>query len=93
MSESFRRFVLEPERREEVAALEKQAAPSMWDRLRVPLAMSGTLALLFLLVTQREALDTTVSMVLGVTAAGGTLVKLTSLLAQLNVKGGREANG
>ena len=70
MSESFRRFVLEPERRREVAALEQQAAPSLWDRLRIPLAMSGTLALLFLLVTQREALDTTVSMALGVTTAG-----------------------
>jgi hypothetical protein len=87
MSESFRRFVLEPERRHEVAALEQQAAPSLWDRLRVPLAMSGTLALLFLLVTQREALDTTVSMALGVTTAVPTLVKLTSLLAQLGVKG------
>ena len=94
MSESFRRFVLEPERRQEVAALEKQAAPSLWDRLRIPLAMSGTLALLFLVVTQREALDTTVSMALGVTTAGGTLMKLTSLLAQLGgVKGDPKANG
>ena len=50
-------------------------------------------ALLFLLVTQREALDTTLSMALGVTAAGGTLVKLTSLLAQLGVKGDPNANG
>jgi hypothetical protein len=92
MSESFGRFVLEPERRQEVAALEKQAAPSLWDRLRVPLAMSGSLALLFLVVTQRETLDTTVSMALGVTAAGGTLAKLTSLLAQLGVKGDPKAN-
>jgi hypothetical protein len=83
MSESFRRFVLEPERRWEVTSLELQAAPSLWDGLRIPLAMSGTLALLFLLVTQREALDTTVSMAVGVTTAGGTLMKLTSLLAQL----------
>ena len=50
MSESFRRFVLEPERRQEVAALELQAAPSLWDRLRVPIALSGMLALLVLLV-------------------------------------------
>ncbi len=92
MSESFRRFVLEPERRQEVAALEQQAAPSLWDRLRVPLAVSGTLALLFLLVTQRAALDTTVSVALGVTTAVPTLVKLTNLLAQLGVKGGPKAN-
>ena len=94
MSESFRRFVLEPERRREVTALEQQAAPSLWDHLRIPLGMSGTLALLFLLVTQREALDTTVSMALGVTTASGTLMKLTSLLAQLGgVKGDSKANG
>jgi len=92
MSESFRRFVLEPERRNEVAALEQQAVPSLWDRLRVPLAMSGTLALLFLVVTQREALDTTVSMAVGVTTAVPTLVKLTSLLAQLGVKSDQKAN-
>ena len=92
MSESFRRFVLEPERRHEVAALELQAAPSLWDRLRVPLALSGTLALLFLVVTQREALDTTVSMALGVTTAVPTLVKITNLLAQLSMKGDAKAN-
>ena len=45
-------------------------------------------ALLFLLVTQREALDTTVSMALGVTTAVPTLVKLTSLLVQFGVRGG-----
>ncbi len=88
MSESFRRFVLEPERRQEVAVLEQQAAPSLWDRLRVPLALSGLLSLLFLVVTQREALDTTVTMALGVTTAVPTLVKLTSLLAQLGTRGG-----
>jgi hypothetical protein len=88
MSESFQRFVLELERRQEVAALEQQAEPSLWDRLRVPLAMSGMLSLLFLVVTQREALDTTVSMALGVTTAVPTLVKLTTLLAQLGGRGG-----
>ena len=92
MSDSFRRFVLEPERIREVAALELQLAPSLWDRLRVPLATSGILALLFLLVTQREALDTTMSMAVGVTTAGTTLVKLTSLVAQLGGRGGPKAN-
>ena len=92
MSESFKRFVLEPERRREVAALEKQAAPSLWDRLRIPLAMSGTLALLFLIVTQREALDTTVSMAIGVTTAVPTLVKLANVLAQLGMKSESKEN-
>lgn len=93
MSESFKRFVLELERRQEVAALEKQAPPSLWDRLRVPLAVSGMLALAFLVATQREALDTTVSMALGVITAVPTLVKLTTVLAQLTGKGDAKANG
>ena len=42
--------------------------------------------------TQREALDTTVSRALGVTTAVPTLVKLTSLLAQLGMKGAAKAN-
>lgn len=92
MSESFQRFVLEPERRREVAALEKQAAPSLWDRLRIPIAMSGMLALLFLIVTQREALDSTVSMAIGVTTAVPTLVKLATVLAQLGLKGDSKEN-
>lgn len=83
MNESFRRFVLDPERRQEVAAIESQAGPSMWDRWRVPIAVSGLIAFVFLLVTQREALDSTVSMALGVTTAVPTLVKLTNLLAQI----------
>ena len=49
--------------------------------------MSGTLALLFLIVTQREALDTTVSMAIGVTTAVPTLVKLVNVLAELGMKG------
>jgi hypothetical protein len=92
MSESFRRFALEPERRREVAALEKQAAPSLWDRLRIPLAMSGTLALLFLVVTQREALDTTVSMAVGMTAAVPTLVKFAKMLQDFTGRGGPKDN-
>jgi hypothetical protein len=92
MSESFQRFVLEPERSREVAALEKQAAASLWDRLRVPLAMSGMLALLFLIVTQREALDSTMSMAIGVTTAVPTLVKLATMLAQLGAKGESKEN-
>jgi len=92
MSESFQRFVLEPERRREVAALEKQAAPSLWDRLRIPLATSGMLALLFLIVTQREALDSTVSMAIGVTTAVPTLVKLATMMAQLGAKGDSKEN-
>jgi hypothetical protein len=83
MSCSFQRFVLEAERRHEVAVLERLAEPSLWDRLRVPIATAAILALAFLVSTQREAFDATVSMAVGVSTAVPMLVKLTSLLTQV----------
>jgi len=62
-------FVLEAERRHEVAALERLAEPSLWDRLRVPIATAAILALAFLVSTQREAFDATLSMAMGVSTA------------------------
>jgi hypothetical protein len=83
MNQSFARFVLEAERTREVAVLEQQAEPSVWDRVRVPLAVAAVLAVAFLVATQREAFDATLSMAVGVSAAVPTLVKLTNLLTQL----------
>jgi hypothetical protein len=86
MNQSFARFVLESERTSEVVALEQQAEPSLWDRVRVPLGVTAVLAIAFLVVTQREAFDATLSMAVGVSAAVPTLVKLTSLLTHLGVR-------
>jgi hypothetical protein len=86
MNQSFARFVLEAERRQEVASLEQQAEPSLWDRLRIPLAVTAVTAVTFLVATQREAFDATVSMAVGVSAAVPTLVKLTTLLTRLGIK-------
>lgn len=86
MNQSFARFVLEGERRQEVATIELQAEPSLWDRLRIPLAVTAVAALTFLVATQREAVDATLSMAVGVSAAVPTLVKLTTLLTRLGVK-------
>lgn len=86
MNQSFARFVLEAERRHEVAALEELAEPSVWDRLRIPLAVTAVTAITFLVATQREAFDATVSMAVGVSAAVPTLVKLTTLLTRLGIK-------
>lgn len=86
MNQSFARFVLEAERRREVAVLERQAEPSLWDRLRIPLAVTAVSALTFLVATQREAFDATLSMAVGVSAAVPTLVKLTTLLTRLGVR-------
>ena len=69
MNQSFARFVPEVERRLEVAALEQLAEPSLWDRLRVPLAVASVIAVTFLVATQREAFDATLSMAVGVSAA------------------------
>jgi hypothetical protein len=86
MNQSFARFVLEAERRQEVASLEQQAEPSLWDRLRIPIAVTAVTAVTFLVATQREAFDATVSMAVGVSAAVPTLVKLTTLLTRLGIK-------
>jgi hypothetical protein len=94
MNQSFARFVMEAERTREVAALERQAEPSLWDRVRIPLGISAVFAVGFLLVTQRQAFDTTLSMAVGVSAAVPTLVTLTNLLTQLGVRpsGGGKQN-
>jgi hypothetical protein len=93
MNRSFARFVLEAERTREVAVLEQQAEPSIWDRVRVPLAVAAVLAVAFLLATQREAFDATLSMAVGVSAAVPTLVKLTNLLTQLGTRAAGEQKG
>jgi hypothetical protein len=86
MNESFQRFILNSECNVEVAALERQAASSMWDRLRIPLGLAAVGSVVFLLTTQREAFDATVAMAAGVTTAVPTLMKLTAVLAQLGGK-------
>jgi len=86
MNQSFARFVLEAERTREVAVLEQQADPSIWDRVRVPLGLAAVVAVAFLVATQREAFDATLSMAVGVSAAVPTLVKLATLLTQLGTR-------
>ncbi len=90
---SFRRFVLEAERRQEVASLERLAGPSLWDQLRVPIGMAAVLAAAFLAATQREAFNATLTMAAGVTTAVPTLVKLATLLTQLGDRQPGEQKG
>ncbi len=82
MNETFRRFVVAPERRQEVERLESEAEPSIWDRVRFPLAAGATIAVIFLVTTQREMFDATVTVAAGVTTAVPTLLRLTTVLAQ-----------
>jgi hypothetical protein len=92
MNRSFRRFVLESECRSEVVALERQAGPSLWDRLRFPLGMAAVIAVVFLAVTQREAFDATLTMAAGVTTAVPTLAKFMTVIAQFTARGDSKVN-
>lgn len=92
MNRSFQRFVLEEERRQEVVVLERQAGPSVWDRLRIPLAMAAVMAAAFLASTQREAFNATLTMAAGVTTAVPTIAKLVALLTQFSSKGADSRN-
>lgn len=91
MNRSFKRFVLEEERRREVVLLESQAGPSLWDRLRLPLGAGALIGVIFLAATQREAFNATLTMATGLTGLVPMLMKLSSLLAQSNAKGGGDS--
>lgn len=82
MNRTFRRFVLGPDCRREVARLEGQADPSLWDRLRLPLATGATVAIAFLVTTQREMFDATLTVAAGMTTAVPTLIQMTNLFAK-----------
>ncbi|MCC7123454.1 MAG: cache domain-containing protein [Acidobacteria bacterium] len=88
MNRSFQRFVLATDLRREVAALEGLAEQSVWDRIRLPLGVAAVATLLFLMVTQREALDATVALTAGVTTAVPALTRLVMIFASI---GGRSA--
>lgn len=76
MNESFRRFVASSICRSEVLYIEKQAAPSAWDRLRLPLfaGLAGSIG--FLLATQQELLDGLIASITGLTAGIPAIAKL-----------------
>jgi hypothetical protein len=93
MNRSFRRFVLEAERRREVVILESQAGPSLWDRLRLPLGAGALIGVTFLAATQREAFNATLTVATGVTGLVPVLMKFTNLLSQFTPKGDSKMNG
>jgi hypothetical protein len=93
MNRSFRRFVLEAERRREVVILESQAGPSLWDRLRLPLGAGALIGVTFLAATQREAFNATLTVATGVTGLVPMLMKFTNVLSQFTAKGDSKMNG
>ncbi len=76
MNETFRRFILTPDRRAQVRRIERQAEASVWDRLRWPLGLTAAAAAIFLFTTQRETFNSTVAAVAGVSTVVPALVRL-----------------
>jgi hypothetical protein len=75
MNQTFRRFILTPDRKAQVRRIEIQAEASVWDRLRWPLGLTAAAAALFLFTTQRETFNSTVAAVAGVSTAVPALVR------------------
>jgi hypothetical protein len=82
MNETFRRFVISSSHKAEVLAIEREAAPSAWDRLRTPLFTGLAASIIFFLATQQELLDGLAASLTGVTAG------LPAILRLLHVFGG-----
>jgi hypothetical protein len=76
MNESFRRFVASATCKGEVLALEKEAAPSPWDRLRGPLFVGLATSLAFFIATQQDLFDGVLASITGLTAGLPAIVKL-----------------
>ncbi len=87
MNETFRRFILTPDRKAQVRRIEGQAEASVWDRLRWPLGLTAAAAAIFLFTTQRETFNSTVAAVAGVSTAVPAIVRFFAGLQ----RGGRAA--
>lgn len=79
MNETFRRFVVSSICKSQVRAVEQDAEPSAWDRLRVPLFLGLAAGLLFVLTTQQSLLDGSVGTVAGVAAGVPALLNMMEL--------------
>lgn len=86
MNETFRRFVISSSHKAEVLAIEREAAPSAWDRIRTPLFTGLAASIIFFLATQQELLDGLAASLTGVTAG------LPAILRLLQVFGGNRSD-
>lgn len=83
MNETFRRFVISSICKSQVRAVEQEAEPSAWDRLRVPLFLGLAASMLFFFTTQQALLDGAAGTVAGL-AAG-----IPALMQMMDLFGGR----
>jgi hypothetical protein len=76
MNETFRRFVISSRCKSEVLSIEKNAAPSAWDRLRGPFFLGMAASVAFFFATQEALLEGVVASVTGLTAGLPAIVKI-----------------
>jgi hypothetical protein len=76
INETFRRFVASATQKREVLKLEREAAPSAWDRLRTPLFVGLAASLVFFFTTQQELLGGVAASVTGLTAGLPAVLQL-----------------
>ena len=82
-SETFRRYVLEAARRENLAErLHALRPPSQWDALRVPFFVLIVAFLLLLFYTQKDLMTTTTALVTAMTTGLPMLMKLLGALTE-----------
>ena len=82
MNETFRRFVIAPARRREVAQFDTNIPESAWDRVRLPLLVSLLGAAVFFFVTQRELFDASLAVVTGLAGGIPAVLRLVGFLVE-----------
>ncbi len=88
MNATFRSFVLEVQRPADMAGFDQYPQASVWRKMRSPILIAIIGALLFLFLTQREALNTTTAFLM---AAAGLLPALLRLFGVFQPDGGSAA--
>jgi hypothetical protein len=80
-NETFRRYVIDAGRRDDIARLGREEEVPMWDRMRVRFAIVMVTALVLLVATQRELFTTTTAIITALAAALPALIQLVGVLS------------
>lgn len=80
MNETFRRFVVSSICKSEVRAVEQEAEPSAWDKLRLPLFVGLATSLVFFFTTQQALLDGAAGTITGIAAGVPALIQMIDLM-------------
>ncbi len=79
-SEAFRRFVLRAETHATVSGWEQAGIPSAWSKLRTPLMVLATLGVVYLIVAEPDALNSSIALAGGVAAALPLLLRMFAMV-------------